>query len=224
MRCKTAQQLLLLHREDERTARQERRLARHLRSCSSCRENSSRSMSEYDSLLHALRSAPVEANAEDDIVHAVLARIEQQEKHRTRERSWFGTAPSVMLRYVSAMIVIFISGGFLLQFITVHNRVDALGRKLTETAIPAVTVDIGYEIHPTPAELASLDSLCLPTATATMFGQRRQVSRHEAESLLRLAAIDPRCRRQLKAAIIDRVSSGVAVTPLLTLRIHDQGA
>ncbi len=224
MRCKTAQQLLHLHREGERTAWQERRLARHLRTCPSCRESAAQSPSEYESLRHALRSAPLESIADDDVVHAVLARIAQQEKSGARKRPRLGAAASSVPRYAAAMLLVLIVGGFVFQFITVHNRVDALGRILAETAIPAVTVDIGYEIRHTPAQLASLDSLCLPSATATMFAQRRQISREEAESLLRFAAVHPRCRRQLEAVILDRVSSGVDITSMLTLRIQHQGA
>jgi predicted anti-sigma-YlaC factor YlaD len=224
MRCKTARQLLHLHREGERSAWQERRLARHLRNCPSCCESAAQSMSEYESLRHALRSAPIEAIGENGVVHAVLARIAQQEKNGARERPRFGTAASAVPRYAAAMMLVLIVGGFLLQFITVHNKLETLGRTLTDTAMPVVTMHIGYEIRTTQAELASLDSLCLPSATAMMFAQRGQISREEAESLLRFAAMHPRCRRQLEAVILDRVSSGVDITPMLTLRIQHQGA
>ncbi|MCZ7558191.1 MAG: zf-HC2 domain-containing protein [Bacteroidia bacterium] len=224
MRCNTAQQLLHLHRNGERTDRQERRLARHLRGCPSCRESATGGMSEYDSLLNTVRQALPNADSEDAIVRSVLARITQQEQRRARERTHYSTAQSMFLPYAAAMLLVLIAGGFLLQFITVHNRVEVLARSLADAAMPPVTVDISYELHPTTAQLASLDSLCLPSGTATMLDQRRQISRVEAESLLRFAAMHPRCRRQIEDVIFDRVSSDVDITPMLTLRIQHQGA
>lgn len=224
MRCKTAQQLLHLHRDGERSDRQERRLARHLRGCPSCRESSLLSMSEYDSLLQVVRKARPDADSEDAIVHAVLTRIVQGEKNDLRVPPRFNPAFSASLRYAAAMVLVFIAGGFLFQFITVHNKLETLGRTLTDTAMPVVTLDIGYEIRTTPAELASLDSLCLPTTQALKFTQRNRISRDEAESLFRIASLNARCRRHLEAATIQRLLSVVVATPQLTLRIQEQGA
>ncbi len=224
MRCNTAQQLLHLHNKGERSDRQEHRLALHLRSCTSCRESATGGMSEYDSLLNTVRQALPKADSEDAIVRTVLARIAQKERNSQRAPSRYGPALSASLRYAAAMILVLIAGGFLFQFITVHSRLETLGRTLTDTAMPVMTMDIGYEIRTTPAELASLDSLCLPAAQAMKFAQRNRFSRDEAESLYRIAALNARCRRHLDASTVQRLLSVVVATPQLTLRIQEQGA
>jgi len=221
MRCNTAQQLLHLSRDGERSDRQERRLARHLLTCASCRELAERQASEYDALLHTLRETQLNATKEDVLVHGVLARIAQQRQTVARERPRYEAATSLVLRYAAAILVLLITGGFLFQFVTVHNRVDALGRQLAGAGISNVMVEIDYNVRPNSAELLSPDSLRLLSLQQAAFIEGRQFTRRNAETLLRMAAIHP---RKLDAATVQRLLSVVVITPQLTLRIQEQGA
>jgi len=152
MRCRTAERLLYLHREGERSQTQERRLDRHLRACPACAAEAKR-VREVLAPIDAKESLEPGTSDPAALTESILTRIRYLEggvraRSGARPASPFGRRTfGGRMRPIVAAAGFLLAVGILTEGFLILDRIMLLEQRLegyrTESggAIPVLTVD-----------------------------------------------------------------------------------
>jgi hypothetical protein len=135
MKCKDFQKLLYLNREGERTASQEKKLARHLRRCQVC-ANEKLKIEKINKLTAMARETiPHHSNPQEltnSIMNSIdqLKRTEQTTLFPAKRTPWFDWLSLPKVRFALVCIVLLMVGVFIYQGTVILHRISALEKKM----------------------------------------------------------------------------------------------
>ncbi len=148
MRCRTAERLLHLYREDELDPDQNEALARHLLTCDVCRERAEVIRSGLERLESARRQATlpeVPAGLKESVLRRTVA---QGAPRRTARRPYreYGLLP--LLRPVPALLGLLLLGVLAWQEFTLLDRLADLENRLEQAGDRATVGTLGRGLEP----------------------------------------------------------------------------
>lgn len=227
MRCSTARRLLLLHRPGERTAWQDRRLARHLRVCVACATEARHIRDELEKSTLALRDATM-VLADEALLASVLSQLAPRPDLRgassARHSAQPAFRPSLLPRLVPAAATVLIVLAFLGQSLSVLARYAELGGSGSAVQ-ERVVVELRYALL--PRSLRGEAQVSEPNAAPVLSDEHvaltdRDLSRDDAQRVWRLAlrSMVP----DMEESRIRHLITQYSIIPRLAILTSEEGA
>lgn len=135
MKCKDFQKLLYLNREGERTPRQEKKLARHLRRCRVC-ANEKLKIEKINKLTAMARETIPRHSKPQELTNSIMNSIDRLKRAAQTPLStakgtrWFDWLSLSKVRFALVCIVLLMVGVFIYQGTVILHRISALEKKM----------------------------------------------------------------------------------------------
>ena len=135
MKCKDFQKLLHLNREGERSFRQEKKLARHLRRCRVC-ANEKFKIEKINKMTAIARETIPRHSNPQELTNRIMNSIDQLEKATqtplipAKRTPWFDWLWLPKVRFALVCVVLLIMGVFIYQGTVILHRISALEKKM----------------------------------------------------------------------------------------------